>query len=111
MTACGGGGGSDREAGSGDGKGKGSSGTADTKVSQAVVKIAPKDGAGDVETSGALKVTAAKGKLTEVRVEDTKGNAVKGSITDGGATWTPHVAPGRGHQVHGPRGGQGLRWP
>ncbi|MER5877451.1 Ig-like domain-containing protein [Streptomyces sp. NPDC060235] len=102
VTACGGGGGSDREAGSGDGKGKGSSGTADTKVSQAVVKIAPKDGAGDVETSGALKVTAAKGKLTEVRVEDTKGNAVKGSITDGGATWTPasHLAAATKYTVH-----------
>ena len=42
------------------------------KVVDYLNKIAPKDGAGDVETSGALKVTAAKGKLTEVRVEDTK---------------------------------------
>ncbi|MEY2247522.1 Ig-like domain-containing protein [Streptomyces sp. BF23-18] len=102
VTACGGGGSSDSEAGSGDGKGKGSSGTADTKVSQAVVTIAPKDGAADVKTSGALKVTAAKGKLTEVEVEDTKGNAVEGSITDGGATWTPstHLAGATKYKVH-----------
>ncbi|MEW2165943.1 Ig-like domain-containing protein [Streptomyces sp. NPDC007084] len=104
LTACGGGGDADRETGPGDGKGKGkaASGTADTRASQAVVKIAPKDGAGDVETSGALKVTAAKGKLTEVRVEDTKGKVVKGSITDGGATWTPasHLAAATKYTVH-----------
>ncbi|MFG2311812.1 Ig-like domain-containing protein [Streptomyces sp. NPDC048566] len=102
LTACGGGGDSDREAGSGDAKGSESSGTADTRVSRAVVRIAPEDGARDVETTGALKVTAAKGKLTEVRVEDTKGNAVKGGITDGGATWTPssHLAAATKYTVH-----------
>jgi lipoprotein-anchoring transpeptidase ErfK/SrfK len=102
VTACGGGGSSDHESGSGDGKGKGSSAKADTKVSQAVVRIAPKDGAADVKTSGALKVTAAKGKLTDVAVEDTKGNAIEGSITDGGATWTPstHLAGATKYKVH-----------
>ncbi|MFF1453401.1 Ig-like domain-containing protein [Streptomyces sp. NPDC058274] len=100
VTACGGGGGSD--SGSGDGKGKGGSDTADTKASQAVVTIAPKDGADGVKTSGALKVTAAKGKLTEVEVEDTKGNAVDGRITDGGASWTPatHLASATKYKVH-----------
>ncbi|BAC70498.1 hypothetical protein AQJ43_27475 [Streptomyces avermitilis] len=99
VTACGGGGGSD--SGSGDGKGK-DSGQADTKSSQAVVTIAPKDGADDVATSGALKVTAAKGKLTEVKVEDTKGNPVDGKITGGGAGWTPstHLASATKYKVH-----------
>ncbi|MGW7266433.1 L,D-transpeptidase [Streptomyces sp. NPDC054842] len=98
VTACGGGG----DTGSGSGKSKGESGTADTKASAAVVSIAPKDGADDVRTSGALKVTAAKGKLTEVKVEDTKGNAVEGKITGGGATWTPstHLASATKYKVH-----------
>jgi hypothetical protein len=101
VTACGGGGGSN--SGSGNGKGKsGSSATGDTKVSQAVVTIAPKDGTGGVATSGDLKVSAAKGKLSEVRVEDTKGNAVDGEITGGGATWTPstHLAAATKYKVH-----------
>ena len=91
----------DSGSGSGKGKDKGSS-QADTKVSQAVVTIAPKDGADAVKTSGALKVTAAKGKLTEVKVEDTKGNPVEGKITDGGATWTPatHLAASTKYKVH-----------
>ncbi|MFD5820065.1 Ig-like domain-containing protein [Streptomyces sp. NPDC127038] len=101
VTACGGGGSSDKGSGSGDGKGKSATST-DTKASQAVVTIAPKDGAADVKTSGALKVTAAKGKLTAVEVQDTKGNAVKGTITDGGATWTPstHLAAATKYKVH-----------
>jgi len=100
VTACGGGGGSDAGSG-GDGKGK-DSGKGDAKVSQAVVTIAPKDGADDVATSGALKVTAAKGKLTKVEVEDTKGNPVDGEITGGGATWTPatHLASATKYKVH-----------
>jgi hypothetical protein len=100
VTACGGGD-SDSGSGSGDGKGKNST-KADTKASQAVVTIAPKDGADHVKTSGALKVTAAKGKLTEVKVADTKGNAVAGKITDGGATWTPatHLAAATKYKVH-----------
>ncbi|MFJ3225389.1 Ig-like domain-containing protein [Streptomyces sp. NPDC086783] len=98
VTACGGGG----DTGTGSGKSKGESGTADTKASAAVVTIAPKDGADDVRTSGALKVTAAKGKLTEVKVEDTKGKAVEGKITGGGATWTPstHLASATKYKVH-----------
>ncbi|MEU7338825.1 Ig-like domain-containing protein [Streptomyces sp. NPDC007074] len=101
VTACGGGG---SDSGSGDGKGKstGSSGKADTKASQAVVTIAPKDGSDGVATSGALKVTAAKGKLTDVKVEDSKGKAVDGAITGGGTTWTPatHLAAATKYKVH-----------
>ncbi|MGW1891028.1 L,D-transpeptidase [Streptomyces sp. NPDC002004] len=98
VTACGGGSG----AGADDGKdGKGPEKAAD-KQSQAVVSIAPKDGADGVDTGGALKVTADHGKLTEVKVEDTKGNEVEGKITGGGATWTPsyHLASATTYKVH-----------
>ncbi|MET7927845.1 Ig-like domain-containing protein [Streptomyces sp. NPDC005349] len=100
ATACGGGGGGSG-AGS-DGKG-GDSGKADTnKPSQAVVTIAPKDGADGVATSGDLRITADKGKLTEVKVADTKGNLVEGKIVDGGAGWTPahHLAASTKYKVH-----------
>ncbi|WP_329570149.1 L,D-transpeptidase [Streptomyces sp. NBC_01361] len=100
ATACGGGSGG---SGSGsDGKG-GDSGKADTnKPSQAVVAIAPKDGADGVATSGDLRITADKGKLTEVKVADTKGNPVEGKIVDGGASWTPahHLAASTKYKVH-----------
>ncbi|MFE9682346.1 Ig-like domain-containing protein [Streptomyces sp. NPDC006285] len=101
VTACGGGGDSDPGSGSTGGKDKDAS-QADTKVSRAVVTIAPKDGADAVKTSGALKVTAAKGKLTEVTVEDTKGDPVEGKITDGGTSWTPtrHLAASTRYKVH-----------
>jgi hypothetical protein len=100
VSACGGGG--DSDSGNGKGKSAGSSAKADTKVSQAVVTIAPKDGTNGVATSGALKVSAAKGKLTEVTVKDGKGNAVDGAITGGGATWTPatHLASATKYKVH-----------
>ncbi|QIJ64823.1 Ig-like domain-containing protein [Streptomyces sp. JB150] len=100
ATACGGG----SEAGSsdpGEGKGKDSA-TAVSGQSEAVVSIAPKDGAKSVDTSGALKVTAAKGKLTEVVVKDAKGGKVDGKISGDGATWTPstHLAAATTYSVH-----------
>ncbi|MFH0522130.1 Ig-like domain-containing protein [Streptomyces sp. M41] len=99
VTACGGGGGSN--SGAGDGKGK-DAGAAEGRKSQAVVTIAPKDGAKSVETSGALKVTAAKGKLTDVEVKDANGNAIAGKISGDGATWTPstHLAADTEYTVH-----------
>ncbi|WP_208779942.1 L,D-transpeptidase [Streptomyces griseorubiginosus] len=102
VTACGGGGsGSGAGAGSGDGKGKNAD-SGQSKQSEAVVAIAPKDGATSVDTSGALKVTASKGKLTQVEVKDAKGEAISGSITDGGASWTPatHLAASTKYTVH-----------
>ncbi|MCL7430405.1 Ig-like domain-containing protein [Streptomyces sp. YS415] len=99
VTACGGG----SDSGSGDGKGKGGdSGTAQSGPSQAVVSIAPKDGAESVDTSGALKVSASKGKLSEVVVKDGKGEKIPGKITDGGASWTPstHLAASTEYTVH-----------
>ena len=99
VAACGGGGGAG--SGAGDGKGDDSS-TAEAKKSQAVVTIAPGDGAKSVETSGALKVTAAKGRLTAVEVKDTKGKAIAGKISGDGATWTPstHLAASTKYTVH-----------
>ncbi|MGA4839506.1 L,D-transpeptidase [Streptomyces sp. G45] len=95
VAACGGG--SD----SGDG-GKGKDKADDGKPSRAVVTIAPKDGADAVATSGALRISAAEGKLTEVTVKDPKGRAVPGRITSGGAKWTParHLASGTQYKVH-----------
>ncbi|WAZ24220.1 Ig-like domain-containing protein [Streptomyces cinnabarinus] len=100
TAACGGG----SDSGSGDGKGKpgGDSGQAESGPSQAVVSIAPKDGSKSVDTSGALKVSASKGKLSEVVVKDGKGKAISGKITDGGASWTPstHLSAATKYTVH-----------
>ncbi|MYT28478.1 MULTISPECIES: Ig-like domain-containing protein [unclassified Streptomyces] len=61
----------------------------DTAASQAAVVIAPRDGAREVATSGALKVTARRGRLSSVKVTDAKGNEVDGRISGGGALWRP----------------------
>jgi lipoprotein-anchoring transpeptidase ErfK/SrfK len=96
VTACGGG---VPGEGSGESEGKGSE-TARSKQSQAVVTIAPKDGAKSVDTSGALKVSASKGTLTQVVVKDAKGTEIPGRIT--GAGWTPstHLAAATKYTVH-----------
>ncbi|MFC9288600.1 Ig-like domain-containing protein [Streptomyces sp. NPDC057052] len=99
VTACGGGAsGAEKTQ---DGKGSGAA-TAASGQSEAVVSIAPKDGAKSVDTSGALKVTAAKGKLTEVVVKDAEGAKVDGEISADGAGWTPstHLAAATKYQVH-----------
>jgi hypothetical protein len=100
VTACGGGGSGSGSSGS-DGKGKDSD-AAQSKQSAAVVTIAPKDGAKSVDTSGALKVSVGKGKLTAVEVKDAKGTEISGKITDGGAGWTPstHLAASTKYTVH-----------
>ncbi|MFI8826611.1 Ig-like domain-containing protein [Streptomyces sp. NPDC053431] len=101
LTACGGGG-----TGSGDAKGGQDSGGAGGKqeiaASQAVVTVAPKDGADSVATSGALKVTAEQGKLTTVTVADTEGNAVEGKLSADGSSWEPlgHLAASTQYKVH-----------
>ncbi|MFE8987857.1 Ig-like domain-containing protein [Streptomyces collinus] len=100
VTACGGGGAGSGSGGN-DSKGKDSD-AAQSKQSEAVVGITPKDGAKSVDTSGALKVTAEKGKLTEVEVKDAKGNKVDGEISGDGASWTPstHLAGATKYTVH-----------
>ncbi|MCX5526650.1 Ig-like domain-containing protein [Streptomyces bobili] len=100
VTACGGGGDSGSEK-TKDDKGAGATAAASGQ-SEAVVSIAPKDGAKAVDTSGALKVTAAKGKLTEVVVKDADGTKVDGTIAADGTGWTPstHLAAATKYQVH-----------
>ncbi|MFD5006049.1 Ig-like domain-containing protein [Streptomyces mutabilis] len=102
LTACGGGG-SGTGAGAGDGgKNAKDSTAAQSKQSEAVVSIAPKDGAEGVDTSGALKIGATKGKLTEVVVKNADGTEVDGKISGDGATWTPstHLAAATTYTVH-----------
>ncbi|MFE4055345.1 Ig-like domain-containing protein [Streptomyces sp. NPDC059096] len=98
VTACGGG------SGTGDEGKSGSKGAAEVKnaASVAVVTIEPKDGAKSVGTMGALKVSAAKGKLTTVTVQDDKGEPVEGKLSAGGAAWEPlqHLASGTRYKVH-----------
>ncbi|MEU6941280.1 Ig-like domain-containing protein, partial [Streptomyces rubiginosohelvolus] len=86
----------------GKGGGQSSPKAEDTTASQAVVTIAPEDGADSVATSGALKITAAQGKLTTVKVADPKGNEVAGEIAADGASWTPerHLAAATKYTVH-----------
>ncbi|MFF2203627.1 Ig-like domain-containing protein [Streptomyces sp. NPDC058145] len=101
VTACGGGG--DSESGSGSGNGKGpDSGTRQGKQSTAAVSISPKSGATGVDTSGALKVSVTKGKLTEVTVKDAKGAKIDGAVTGDGAAWKPstHLSAGTKYSVH-----------
>ncbi|MGH8964755.1 MAG: Ig-like domain-containing protein, partial [Actinomycetes bacterium] len=99
VTGCGGSG----AAAERDGDAKGTGGkTADTSASRAVVTIAPKDGADDVATSGALKITAERGKLSTVKVADPKDNEVEGAIAADGLSWAPerHLAAATKYTVH-----------
>ncbi|MFG3207438.1 Ig-like domain-containing protein [Streptomyces sp. NPDC048192] len=97
LAACGGGGGKGA-----DGKGEDSSTQQGKQQSAAAVTISPKSGATGVDTSGALKVSVAKGRLTEVTVKDAKGHAVAGALTGGGTSWTPstHLAASTTYTVH-----------
>lgn len=82
QTACGSGGAGGESAPAGAAR-------ADHAASEAAVTIAPGDGADNVATSGALKVTARHGKLTSVTVKDGKGNDIGGKISADGAQWRP----------------------
>ncbi|MET9801284.1 Ig-like domain-containing protein [Streptomyces sp. NPDC006368] len=99
VTACGG---SGPGSGGKGGDGKKDGGAVENAASQAVVTITPEDGADAVATSGALKVTAVKGKLTTVTVTDTKGKQVEGRAAAGGTSWEPvrHLASGTKYKVH-----------
>ncbi|WP_328905975.1 Ig-like domain-containing protein [Streptomyces sp. NBC_00234] len=98
VTACGGGSADEGNKPRKDDRPK----AADTSASQAVVTIAPEDGADSVATSGALKVSAAQGKLSTVKVADPKGNEVEGKIASDGASWVPdrHLAAATKYAVH-----------
>ncbi|MFE5030400.1 Ig-like domain-containing protein [Streptomyces sp. NPDC056683] len=99
VTACGGGGSSGK--GADQGKAKDAT-TQASKQSVATVSISPKSGATGVDTSGELKVSAAKGKLTDVEVKDAKGKEIAGAIAADGASWTPstHLANSTKYTVH-----------
>ncbi|MEU2891360.1 L,D-transpeptidase [Streptomyces albidoflavus] len=100
LTACGSAGDGAAEDGKGGG---GKPAVADkTAPSKAVVSIAPKDGAKSVATSGELKVTAEQGKLSSVKVSDTKGNEIEGTVAKDGASWKPahHLAAATEYRVH-----------
>ena len=78
------------------GAGPGTSGgpAAGKQVSQAVVTVTPGDGATNVDTTGALRITAARGRLVQVAVHDSKGAPVAGRISADGGSWVPdtHLA-------------------
>ncbi|MEU2773628.1 Ig-like domain-containing protein [Streptomyces sp. NPDC007162] len=99
VTACGGG---SSDKGSGDGDKQKNATTQASKQSVATVSISPRSGATGVDTSGALKVSAAQGKLTDVEVKDAKGNKVDGTIAADGVSWTPslHLANSTKYTVH-----------
>ncbi|WP_436993668.1 L,D-transpeptidase [Streptomyces sp. enrichment culture] len=99
VTACGGGGPAEDDKGA---PGKNGSGQVANAASEAVVTVMPKDGADSVATSGALKVTAEKGKLTTVTVTDSKGRPVEGTLSADGASWQPvrHLAAATRYKVH-----------
>ena len=59
------------------------------KTSSAVVSILPQSGAVNVATTGALKVTAASGRLTAVKVVSASGTVAAGTVAADGGSWTP----------------------
>ncbi|MDT9680548.1 Ig-like domain-containing protein [Streptomyces sp. TRM76323] len=100
VTACGGEGPADGA--KGGAPDKNGSGQVENAASQAVVTVAPKDGADAVATSGALKVTAEGGKLTTVNVTDSKGRPVEGALSADATSWQPvrHLAAATRYKVH-----------
>jgi lipoprotein-anchoring transpeptidase ErfK/SrfK len=57
-------------------------------VSHATIELAPASSAVDVPPGQPATVTAANGKLTDVRLTDDKGRLVEGEMSADGATWT-----------------------
>ncbi|MGQ4512482.1 Ig-like domain-containing protein [Streptomyces sp. DW26H14] len=101
VAACGG------SAGSGGGDdGKNESGATSAKaaddVSQAVVKVAPDDGATSVATTGALQIGVTRGTLTAVSVQDDQGATVDGTMAADRTSWKPlqHLAASTKYKVH-----------
>ncbi|MFI5636610.1 Ig-like domain-containing protein [Streptomyces goshikiensis] len=99
TSACSGGG---NNGGSDGDKGGGGGGKTGTEASKAVVSVKPDDGAKEVATSGVLKIASTGGKLSAVKVADTKGNEVEGKVADDGASWEParHLASATEYKVH-----------
>ncbi|MFI5619115.1 Ig-like domain-containing protein [Streptomyces sp. NPDC051567] len=98
--ACGGG--PAPTGGGGDKAGDTVVGTIDAVASRAVVSVKPDDGAKETATSGVLRISSTGGRLTQVSVADTKGNAVAGRLATDGASWEPdrHLAAATEYKVH-----------
>ena len=79
-------GGSSASATAGAGSGASPSASAN---SAAVVTISPKNDSTGVNTNGALKVSAATGKLTTVKVASADGADISGTIATDGSSWKP----------------------
>ncbi|WP_405365340.1 Ig-like domain-containing protein [Kitasatospora sp. NBC_00039] len=58
-------------------------------ASRAAVTALPTDDAQDVPPEGPVRVTVAQGRLVSVRLADTKGTEVAGTISADGSTWRP----------------------
>jgi lipoprotein-anchoring transpeptidase ErfK/SrfK len=58
-------------------------------VSQAVIAVAPGDGAKDVPAGGALEVTVGRGTLTEVVARSADGTPVPGTVSADARSWHP----------------------
>ncbi|MEV6012673.1 Ig-like domain-containing protein [Streptomyces sp. NPDC051976] len=77
------------------GPGRGGGGVHDAKPplnaaqSQAVIAVAPGDGAKDVPTGGALAVTVGSGTLTEVVAKSADGVPVPGAVSADARSWHP----------------------
>ncbi|MFE1317037.1 Ig-like domain-containing protein [Kitasatospora phosalacinea] len=67
----------------------GGSGDAAPAVSAASIAIEPANGTTGVKPNGAVKVSAANGKLTSVKVTGPDGTEVPGEITADGTGWSP----------------------
>jgi len=101
ATACGSGGTSNSALGGGSSAssstaatngGSGDAATSAPTNSAAVVTIKPANDSTNVDTTGALKVGVASGKLTAVKVTASDGAAVDGAIAADGSSWTPSGA-------------------
>ncbi|MFD7640365.1 Ig-like domain-containing protein [Kitasatospora sp. NPDC059795] len=68
---------------------KAAASSAKPTVSAATIAIEPANGATDVKTSGAVKVSANGGKLTSVKVTGPDGVEVQGALASDGTSWTP----------------------
>ncbi|MGP4112057.1 L,D-transpeptidase [Streptomyces sp. 4N509B] len=92
VTACSGSGRAEESASDGSGAAEGSGG--DRPPAPVEISISPGDGARNVETSGALEVTAERGRLTRVTVTDADGRRVAGALAEDGTAWRPseHLA-------------------
>ncbi|MFJ5552032.1 Ig-like domain-containing protein [Streptomyces sp. NPDC093225] len=89
LSACSGSGGADSGAGKADMKNK------------APMAISVNATGGKAKAGEPVKVTVAEGKLTSVRVTDTKGGELAGRIAPDGRSWTSerNAAPGTSYKV------------